>query len=275
MTVLKTIMLLAAASAAVCALGASPAYGDDFDRSSVRGEVYCFPTQYAIETVSKLSAADPSKTDVIAPPLKPRFRIFDGGGLPQRYFIKGAAETDFTIEADGATPDFLSKVAKAEADSDICIQDKNRIGRPGDDEGLYFEMGLTPEFINTTGRYNFAELKEGTKDGRSLYKKMIPAAARLFMPSTDHLSVRYLAKDTAFQAVAYRGGEALPPIEAEIYNDAYVFDLDDLKALKADTLEIKGGAYVLSPVPSIKTMKRFGIGEKKIYTQNETGEWIR
>jgi hypothetical protein len=273
MTPFKAFSL--AACIAVSALSAAPAFGDDFDRTSVRGEVYCFPTQYAIETVRKLQDADPSKMDVIAPPLKPRFRVFDGGGLPQRYFITGAAETDFTIEADGATPDFLSKVAQADKDSDICIQDKTRMGRPGDDEGLYFEMGLTPEFKNATGRFTLAELEEGTKDGRSIYKKMIPAAARLFMPSTDHLSLRYLTAGTPFQAVAYRGGEALPPIDAELYNEAYIFDLDDLKALKADTLEIKGGDYVLSPVPSVKTMKRFGIGEKKIYTQNEAGEWVR
>lgn len=258
-------------------LSGTAAYADDFDRESIRKEVYCFPVQYARETIEKLSAAGADKTDVVAPPLSPRFRIFDGGDLPQRYFLKTAArsETEFTINADGAVPDFISHIEAAEKGGDICIQDAARIGRPGDDEGLYFEMGLTPEFKNTSGRYSLSELKEGTRDGKSLYKRMIPSVARLFMPNTDHLSLRYTQADTPFQVVAYKGELALPQITAQLYNGAHVFDLDDLEDMDADRLEIIGGDYVLSPVPSIKTMKKFGIGEKKIYTQNSSGEWVR
>jgi hypothetical protein len=251
------------------------AQADDFNRDAVRGETYCFPTQFAIETVGKLKGADADKKDVVAPPLTPRFRIFDGGVMPTRYFIKGEQEIDFTIAPSGATPDFMTKVERAEKDSEICITDPTRIGRPGDDEGLYFEMGLTPEFKNTSGIYKMEELKEGTDDGKSLYKKMIPAVARMFMPSTDHLSLRYEAEGTPFQAVAYKDGKALPSIKSEIYNEAYVFDLDDLEDMGADTLKISGGPYTLSPVPSIKTMKKYDIGEKKIYTQNENGDWVR
>lgn len=254
------------------------AFADDFDREGVRGEVYCFPTKSAVETVSKLQGANEDKKNVVAPPLTPRFRIFDGGKLPQEFFLRGDDEqmlTAFTISPDGSTPDFIPKVLSAERDSDICIKDVNRVGRPADDEGLYFEMGLTPEFKSPSGRHTIDELLEGCKDGKSLYKKMVPAAVRLLMPSADHLSLKYEAEGTPLQAVAYKGGEALPAIESEIYNDAYVFDLDDLEDMGADTLVISGGAYTLSPVPSVKTMKKFGIGEKKIYTQNEAGDWVR
>ena len=256
----------------------SSASADDFNRDAVRGEVYCFPTKSAVETVSKLQGADEDKKDVVASPLMPRFRVFDGGDLPQEYFIRGDDEkllTELTILPDGSTPDFIPKIKSANLDSEICIKDENRIGRPGDDEGLYFEMGLTPEFKNISGRYTIGELAEGCKDGKSLYKKMVPAAVRILMPSADHLSLRYEAADTQFQAVAYKDGEALPAIETEVYNDAYIFELDDLEDMGADTLVISGGAYSLSPVPSVKTMKRYGIGEKKIYTQNENGDWVR
>jgi len=257
----------------------SAAFADDFDRDSVREEVYCFPTKFAIETVTKLEGADADKKDVVAPPLSPRFRIFDGGELPQRYFIRPETEneneTDFTILADGSTPDFMPLVKSADKGSDICIKDESRIGRPGDDESLYFEMGLTPEFKNRSGMHTLAELIEGTKDGKSLYKKMIPSVARLFMPSTDHLSLTYDAKEMPFQAAAYKDGQPLQTIDFEKYGESFIFDLEDIKDMGADSLKISGGAYTLSPVPSVKTMKKYGIGEKKIYTQNADGEWVR
>ena len=250
----------------------SPASADDFDRDTIRGEIYCFPTKYASELVEKLDGADADRKDVVESKLAPRFRIFDGGELPQKYFIRpkdaqDEAGTALTILEDGRVPDFLSKTQSAPDGSDLCIKDVNRVGRPGDDEGLYFEMGLTPKFKNRSGSYTYDELKEGTKDGKHLVKKMIPAVARLFMPDTDHLSLRYDDINTPLQITAFKDGEALPPIETEFYNEAHVFDLGDLKDMGADRLVIAGGPYQLSPVPSIKTMRKFGIGEKNVTTK--------
>lgn len=254
-------------------LMAGTAFADDFDRDTLRGEVYCFPAKYATDLVEKLANADAAKKDVVDSQLAPRFRIFDGGDLPQRYFIRpeepSLSEIDMTIDPDGRVPDFLAKVQTAEAGSDLCIKDAARIGRAGDDEGLYFEMGLTPKFKNRSGNYAFEELKEGTKDGKSLYKKMIPAVARMFMPDTKHLSLRYDDISTPLKIAAFKGAEALPEIETEYYNESHVFDLDDLKDMGADRLEISGGPFQLSPVPSIKTMKKFGIGEKNVTTKTE------
>jgi hypothetical protein len=53
---------------------------------------------------------------------------------------------------------------------------------------------------------------------------------------------------------------ALVPVETEAYNEGYVLHFDDLKDMNAQALVIQGGAYKLSPVPDVKTMKRFGIG---------------
>ena len=251
-----------------------PVYADDFDRDEIRGKIYCFPTKFAVQLIDKLAKASPDKKDIVDSTLAPRFRIFDGGDLPDSYFIRPSGNTRdmgvaFTILADGRVPDFLEKVRSAPADSDLCIKDLARVGRPGDDEGLYFEMGLTPKFKNTSGVYSYSELKEGTKDGKSLYKKMIPAVARLFMPDTDHLSLRYNDIQTPVQIKAFQGEKVLPEIKTQFYNESHVFDLDDLMDMKADRLEISGGAYALSPVPSIKTMKRFGIGEKNVTTKTQ------
>lgn len=257
-----------AAMALSLTLGA-PAMADDFARDKPREEVYCFPAKYATDLVEKLANADADKKDVVNSILAPRFRIFDGGELPQRFFIRGASETDFTLGEDGRVPDFLTKVERAENTADLCIQDINRVGRPGDDEGLYFEMGLTPKFKNRSGQYTLDELKEGASDGKSLYKKMIPKVARMFMPDTKHMSLRYDDITTPLQISSYKGDVKLEDITAELYNESHVFSLKDLKNIGADRIVIEGGTYQLSPVPSIKTMKKFGIGEKNVTT--ETG----
>lgn len=250
------------------------AMADDYDKNTVRKDIYCYPAKFATELVDKLMKASPDKKDVVDISLAARFRVFDGGGLPQAYFIRpenetGVSGTPLLIQPDGRVPDFLPKVQAAAAGSDLCIKDVNRVGRAGDDEGLYFEMGLTPKFKNRSGHYTMAELKEGTKDGKSLYKKMIPAVARMFMPDTEHLSLRYDDIETPFQATAYKGETALPKIETEYYNESHVFDLNDLKAMGADRLEITGGPYQLSPVSSVKTMRKYGIGEKNVTTKEQ------
>jgi len=158
-------------------MGGQPSFADDFDRSTIRDASYCFPAKYVTEMARKIADVDDSKRDVVDITMSPKFKIYDGGTGPDRFYLKTEqSETDFTVTEDYAVPDFLGIVKQNSGKGDICIDDKARMGRPGDDENLYFEMGLIPK--------------------------------------------------------------------------------------------------CLSPVPSIKTMKRFGIGEKKIYTQNDKGEWV-
>lgn len=248
----------------------SPALADDFDRNKLREEVYCFPLKHATDLVEELSTADANQKDVVDTVLAPRFRIFDGGDLPQRFFIRGASETNFTVDAEGRVPDFLEKIGNAEDSAALCIQDINRIGRPGDDEGLYFEMGLTPKFKNRSGQYTLVELAEGASDGKVLYKKMIPKVARLFMPDTKHMSLRYEDITTPFQISAFKDDVRLDDdIAAEFYNESHVFSLKALKKIGADRIVIEGGPYQLSPVPSVKMMKKFGVGEKNVTTKVE------
>ena len=140
------------------------------------------------------------------------------------------------------------------------MDDPTRADRPEDDEGLYFEMGLSPLFKSTPGEHSLAELKEACKDGKKFYKKMLPGAIAIFMPDTDYLAIRMVdrkAKPTAFALV----GETRVPLALERVKDMWVSSLDDIKEADADSLLIEGGAYDLQPVPSPKTLRRFGIGE--------------
>lgn len=140
------------------------------------------------------------------------------------------------------------------------MDDPTRADRPADDEGLYFEMGLSPLFHNETGQYTLAELKEGAKDGKKFYRKMLPAAAALFMPDTDHFAVRMEELDAKpIVAALTATGEITLTMEA--VKDMWVISLDEIENLEATGLIVRGGKYALQPVPSAKTLRRFGWGD--------------
>jgi len=229
--------------------------------SKIRGQVYCFPAKDVPKIVNRLSEVDASQRDVVDVALTPKFLIKDGGDWPERFFVRTeTAEIDVPIEKpSGNTPTFLD-VATENASGDICVADKARAHRPENDEGLYFEMGLSPLFHNKTGRHAMPELKEGTKDGKEFYKKMIPAAVRMFMPDTNYLAVRYDdLRLTSDIAVSINGVET--NLVPEVYKDMHVLSYETLDEMGAEVLIIKGGGYQLQPTVSVKTMKRFGWGE--------------
>ncbi len=241
-------------------LTGTPAQADDFNKDGVRGDSYCFPAKYAAKTIRAMANIPSEKKDIVAVNMKPKFRIYDGGDLPDRYYIiDQETSLDFTVTPNGDVTDFIDIVSQANQSADLCIDDPARAGLEYDDESLYFEMGLTPFYKNTSGRHDITDLKKGSKDGRFHYKKMIPSAIRFFMPDTRCLHIRYEAVDNIPQIFADVSG-TLKPIKTEYYNEGYILHLDDLEKINADALIIQGGAYKLSPVPSIKTMKRFGIG---------------
>ena len=94
---------------------------------------------------------------------------------------------------------------------------------------------------------------------------MIPGALRPFMPDTDYMAVKY--KDTSTEpALLIRTPERDIPILPAGYKDIWVVGLDEIEAVGGTDLIVRGGAYDLQPVPSIKVMKRFGWGQ-----ETETG----
>ncbi len=244
-------------SAALIAIAGS-AHAED----ALRGEVFCFPAKDVPRIVTALETMKDSRTNIVDVDIAPRFIIKDGGVWPERFFLRyEGKETDIEVQKpSGSVPDFLPAVM-ADASADICVSDKTRALRPKDDEGLYFEMGLSPFFHNSSGRHNIAEIFEGAKDGKSFYKKMIPAVARPFMPATDHLAIKY--HDTKQAPIIKAAVEGkLVALTPEAFKDFYVIPCKALEELGASALVIEGGAYRLQPIVSVKTMKRFGWGEE-------------
>ncbi|WP_026942323.1 hypothetical protein [Hellea balneolensis] len=230
----------------------------------LRGEVFCFPAKDVPKIVNNLKDVKDSRRDVVDVDINPKFIIKDGGIWPERFFLRtDNGEIDIPVEKpSGLTPSFLEN-AFAYPESDVCVADKTRAARPEYDEGLYFEMGLSPLFHDNSGRHDMASLKEGTKDGKSFYKKMIPSVARMFMPDTDYLAVKYDdLRTTGAQIFALVNGNEVP-LDAELYKEMHVVSFEALEDMDASALIIKGGAYELQPTVSVKTMKRFGWGQEE------------
>ena len=215
------------------------------DAPKLRGELFCFPAKDAIKLVDNLKQVKAERRDVVDVNINPKFLIKDSGAWPERFFLRGkTAEIDIPVEKpSGLTPTFINQIY-VYPDSDICIADKSRANRPEYDEGLYFEMGLSPVFHNSSGRHAMKELEEGAKDGKKFYKKMIPRALRIFMPDTNYLAVKYENLGLTPQIFAQVGERAIP-ITSELYKEMHVVALDKLLDMDASGLIIKGGAYHL------------------------------
>jgi len=242
----------------LCSVIASPAVAAE----DLRGETFCFPAKDVPKLIKKLNEIEEKRRNVVDVRLEPRFIIKDGGVWPDRFYLAkdGEIVTEMPFSREtGAVPNFI-EAATARPDTDICVDDPTRAERPADDEGLYFEMGLSPLFHNETGQYTLAELKEGAKDGKKFYKKMLPGAAALFMPDTDHFAVRMEAQDTK-PTVAALTSSGETPLTLEVVKDMWVVSLDEIKNLEATGMVVRGGDYALQPVPSAKTLRRFGWGD--------------
>lgn len=232
------------------------------DTNGLRGETFCFPAKDVPKLVRELGEVDADRRNIVDVRLQPRFIIKDEGVWPDKFYL--AKDGDFVTEMPfsretGAVPNFI-EATTARPDTDICVDDPTRAERPENDEGLYFEMGLSPLFKSTPGQHSFAELKEAAKDGKKFYKKMLPAALAIFMPDTDHFAIRMVDRK-AVPTVTALSGDVRNPLYPEAVNDMWVVSLDDIEDMDAAHLVIDGGAYDLQPVPSPKTMRKFGMAD--------------
>jgi hypothetical protein len=232
------------------------------NETSLRGKTFCFPAKSVPKLVDEIASVKEKYRNVVDVKLDPKFLIKDGGDWPERFYLsdEGKIVTDFQFSReDGRVPNFIEAV-RAAPQTDICVDDPTRADRPADDEGLYFEMGLSPLFANRSGRHSVDELREGTKDGKKFYKKMLPDPLAFLMPSTDHLAVKYEDPNTPIQAYALVDGEE-QPLTAVGHDDYMVLSCKEIEKMGAEALIIKGGPYHLQPVPSPKVLRRFGLGQ--------------
>lgn len=232
------------------------------EKTEKRGVTFCFPAKSVPKIVDELAEVKDKYRNIVDVTIDPKFIIKDGGVWPERYYLARDGvilkEMPFSRE-DGRVPSFMKDV-RAAPDSDICVDDPTRADRPASDEGLYFEMGLSPFFANRSGRHAIAEIEEGAKDGKKFYKKMLPDAFAFLMPATNYLAVKYDIAGTPLEAYALVNGEEIA-LKSERHKDFDVISCKELESLKAEALIIRGGPYQLQPVPSPSVMRRFGWGQ--------------
>lgn len=250
-------------AAAISIIMCAPlAMADDKDKSpELREETRCFPAENIVKFISRFDGLKDSQRDSVDSNFNPSVEILDDGALPDRlYFKSGTVEETVLMEEDGQLPTFISRAKTADEETEICIQDKSRAGTPVDSPGAGLSMSFNIRYINRDGSYDMAELADGLKDGKSFYKKMVGGPAALLVPNMTHLVVSYEDEQVTPQIEAFNGDVRIDGLVTEPFDGAYVVTFKDLKKLGATHLKISGGDHFISPAPSIKTMKKFGIG---------------
>lgn len=241
----------------------------------IRGAIYCYPAKGVPKIVERINAIEAKRRDVVDVNIDPKFIIKDGGVWPKSFYLAKDGEPITYMpfsRKDGRTPTFLAAIA-AHPDSDICVDDPTRADKPADYEGLYFEMGLSPQFHTAIGEHDMADIAKGSRDAKVFYKKMIPSIYRIFMPDTEHLAVTY--EDPALQApeaqaeIFARVGQVDIPLEFERHKEMFVISGTALAQMGATALIVRGGAYDLQPVPSPSVLRKFDKANKSPDAKNK------
>lgn len=250
-------------SLALSCLALAPVSGaqDGEDPVELREETRCFAASNITGFVKRFDDLDASKRDSVDASIRPAIIINDEGDYPDRLYVQhGEQQDDVAIEGEGRMPTLIPLLKTAHEESEICLEDKARAGTPVSEPGASFNMSFSIRHINTSGTYAMAELEDGLKDGKSFYKKMVGGAMALLVPKMTHVVVAYEDDEANPQIDAYKGEERLGEFNIELFDGGHVIRLKDLKKLGATHLKVSGGEHFVSPAPSIKTMKRFGLG---------------
>lgn len=237
----------------------APALAEDKDAEApkLRELVNCFPAKGITEFVSKFQNLDADKRDTVDMLFAATFKVEDGGVLPARIFTRdNGVENDFTLQPDGKIPDF-EKIGTVSEAAELCSEDPSRVGLPHGETSIKFSMVNDVHFLTNSGYHDLATLKDGLKDGKTHYKKMVPAAMRMLVPSLKYVMIEYDVEDTPPQFTAMKSDMPVAGLEHETFCDLAMIKVKDLEKLGADGLKVMGGSYNLTPVPGVKTLKRF------------------
>ena len=245
--------------AIICAglMLSAPAFADDKEEApALRERINCFPAKNIRTMAAKFQKIDADKRDTVDMIFAAIFTAKDGGALPDRLFIREeGAEQNFTLNADGSVPDF-ARIGSVSEDAELCMEDPSREGTPRG-EGLKLSIGSDVQFLENTGYHDMATLKDGLKDGKTHYKKMVPAPMRMLVPKLNYVMIVYDAEKTSPQFTAMKGQTPIDGLDHEIFCDNAMINIKDMEALGADGLKVMGGAYKLTPVPGPKMLAKF------------------
>ncbi|MEP3889506.1 MAG: hypothetical protein ABJN69_03505 [Hellea sp.] len=238
-------------------LVSAPAFADDkAEAPALRERINCFPAKNITKMVKKFQKIDADKRDTVDMIFDAKFKANDGGVLPERIFMREAgAEENFTLNADGGVPDF-GRIGSVSEDAKLCSEDPSREGTPRG-EGLNFSINSNVYFLESTGYHDMATIKDGLKDGKTHYKKMVPGPMRMLVPKLTYVMIEYDEEKTTPQFTAMKGQAPIDGLDHVIFCNSAMINIKDMEALGADGLKVMGGAYNLTPVPGPKTLAKF------------------
>jgi len=235
----------------------APAFAEDKDNDELRELVSCFPAKGITKFVSKFQKIETDKRDTVDMLIAAKFKVNDDGAMPSRVFTRDQGqEADFTIDAEGNVPDFLNIGTASEA-VELCIEDPTRVGTPKGGNSMNFSIDNDVHFLTNSGYHDLATLKDGLKDGKTHYKKMVPGPMRMLVPTLKYVMIEYDIEDTPPQFSAMKGETPIEGLEHVTFCELAMIKVKDLEALGADGLKVMGGSYKLTPVPGVKTLAKF------------------
>ena len=236
--------------------------------------IKCLPAKKIIKLVHNFDGLKPEKKDTVGVTPEMRLTLSEGGSLPERiYFREGTQEHKFNMDKDGVVTDF-ARIGTMSKKGELCMQGQQFIGKAEGASGINLSMDFNIRFKSTSGKHTVAELIDGTKDGKSHYKKMFPGPMALMVPKMTHVGITYLDDLETVKPNIYaeKSGNEISGLLVEKFGSMFVVGIEDLQSLGADSLKIEGGEYELTPIPSIKKMKKFGFGEGGKNKESETTE---
>jgi len=235
-----------------------PAFAEDkVVVPELRERITCFPAKGITEFVSKFKNLEADKRDTVDMLFAAKFKVNDDGALPERLFLRDkGAEDNFTLNAQGDVPDF-QKIGLASESAELCSEDPSREGTPRGGDELSFSIENNVYFLNNSGYHSLTDIKDGLKDGKTHYKKMVPGAMRMLVPKLKYVMIEYNDENTVPQYSAMTGQTPIEGLEHVTFCNNAMIKLKDLEALGADGFKVMGGAYNLTPVPGPKTLAKF------------------
>ena len=231
------------------------------EEKELRDELTCFPISGISDFARKFENLKKSKIDSVNMFFEAHLRVKDGGSLPERVYVKYKDNEYNLIFSRDEQVVNIERILQAENGSDLCAYDPIRAGTLKDGDTLEFDMDSDVRFIENNGYHTSNTLEDGLKDARFLFKKMVPGPAKIFVPKFTHLLVSAIDEQDSIYFEAVNSDNNKIPIATESYCGDKVIKFKDLNAVDAKGINIKGGDYMLYPVPDLETLASFSEGE--------------
>lgn len=224
------------------------------EKSDEKQGIECMPAKDFVKVLSKIDKLKPEKKDTVSMVTTMKLTVLDGGVLPEHVFFRyKGAQVPFHLDTDGFVTD-IAKVAKYDKRGELCMQDKTRLDKDDDEDGLNLDVDMDLYYHNKSGVHTLAELEDGLADGRAHIKKIVPGPIALIIPKFKYFSVESPEIDK-IKVEAMNGEKALGDIALEKAEGMHVFPMQALIAKGADRVRITGAPYRLSPMPSPEDLK--------------------